>query len=58
MLESWAPSHLERMSAVQEALRWADERLDDLWEEGDVEGLVELAEAARQVGERRFIDAL
>ena len=48
----------ERLEQVDKALIWARKRLSEAWDEGDVKGLIELAEATRPLGERRLLAQL
>ncbi|BGP40894.1 hypothetical protein JCM10450v2_004899 [Rhodotorula kratochvilovae] len=47
-----------RRDAVIEALKWADARIFECWETGDTDGVQEMAEALRKVGERKMLETL
>ncbi|GJN91251.1 hypothetical protein Rhopal_004269-T1 [Rhodotorula paludigena] len=47
-----------RKQALLETISWAEEHLEKVWDDGDVQGLQELAEAMKMVAQRKQLDAL
>ncbi|GJN91233.1 hypothetical protein Rhopal_004251-T1 [Rhodotorula paludigena] len=47
-----------RKEALLETISWAEEHLEKVWDEGDVQGLQELAEAMKMVAQRKQLDTL
>ncbi|GAA6005585.1 uncharacterized protein JCM10292_006707 [Rhodotorula paludigena] len=47
-----------RKAALLETISWAEEHLEKVWDEGDVQGLQELAEALKMVAQRKQLDTL